>query len=94
MMNSNQRLLSFEITYPSLEDKAKVVFKETILLKQFCADLQRCLKVLFDDKNQPIKVTPDVTRIVKKLAYHEWTKNPIEKFYLKPLKTAMTKYRY
>jgi len=49
------------------------------------------LKVLYDDKTQPIKITPDVTRIIKKLAYPDWHKNPIEKFYLKPLKIALTK---
>ena len=68
-----------------------MVFKETVLLKQYCADMQRCLKVLFDDKTQPIKVMPDVTRIVKKLAYLDWHKNQVESFYLKPLKVAMIK---
>jgi len=33
LMESNQRLLSFEISYWTLEQKEKVVFKETILLK-------------------------------------------------------------
>jgi hypothetical protein len=90
-MCSNQRLMSFEITYPTEELKEKVIFKETVLLKQFCADLQRSLKVLSEDKSQPIKVTPDVTKIIKKLNYKDWSKNPIEKFYLRPLKTALTK---
>lgn len=71
-MASNQRLLNFEIWYKTPEDRKKVVFKETIILKQFCADLQRCLKTLYEDKNQPIKVTPDVTKIFKKLNYENW----------------------
>jgi len=32
-----------------------------------------------------------VTKIIKKLKYKDWEKNPIEKFYLQPLKKAMTK---
>lgn len=90
-MASNQRLLNFEIWYKTPEDRKKVVFKETIILKQFCADLQRCLKTLYEDKNQPIKVTPDVTKIFKKLNYENWQHKQIEKFYLHPLKVNLTK---
>ena len=33
-----------------------------------------------------------MTRVVKKLGYKDWHKNKMESFYLKPLKTAITKY--
>lgn len=33
MMCSNQRLLVFEIAFPTYESRQKVVFKETILYK-------------------------------------------------------------
>ena len=37
-------------------------------------------------KNNPLKITPDMTRVVKKLYYKDWDKNTIEAFYLNPLK--------
>ncbi len=33
-----------------------------------------------------------MTRVVKKLGYKNWQQNTIEAFYLKPLKTAFTKF--
>ena len=58
--------------------------------------MQNCLRILYDVEKDPDKkiiANPNVRKIFFKLKYKDWDKNPIERFYLKPLKYSFIKMR-
>lgn len=95
-LKSNMRLCLFEETYPTPEERYKAEFKEQALEEAFCIDMQNCLRILYEIEKEPdlkIIANPNVRKIFFKLKYKDWDKNPIERFYLKPLKFYFIKMR-
>jgi hypothetical protein len=95
-MITNTRLSLFEFHYDNPEKRQIALFKEKALTEEFCENFQVCLEILHEKEKDPsrrIIANPHVRRIFNKLGYAGWDKNPVEKFYLVPLKEAFYKMR-
>ena len=86
LLEINMKLMMFDLKYQTKEDKIINGFKYKAFVDKYCCCLQEAMKVLSTYHNTPIKHTPDVRMIFKKIEYEHLTK--IEAFYVEPLREA------
>lgn len=64
--------------------------------REFCKAIDEGVRLLYDvekaDENR-LRIRVDIKKVLKKLKYENWEKNPIEFFYLYPLQQAYNKMR-
>lgn len=68
------KLIMFDLKYQSREDKIINAFKYKAFVDKYCICLQETMRVLNTYHTTPVKYTPDVKMIFKKLEYENLTK--------------------
>ena len=96
LLNSNWRLSLYETNYDDKDKVAVTDFRKDVLVNKFCEHLQACFTILHGvekDREKQVMANPVTNKIINKLNYEDWGKNPVEKFYLNPLNNAYFKLR-
>jgi hypothetical protein len=80
MLEINMKMVMYDLKYDTKEERIINGFKYKAYVDKYSQCLQDAMKILSEHHEKPVKYTPDVRMIFKKLEYENLTK--IESFYI------------